>query len=250
LLLDEQANRYRSLDEWFQIPQGCRVAEAFASELMQLSERLTGNSLLQLGSCGNNSWLSALKYRRKFLVSPCVLSKRTALISSLTALPIERDSIDCIVAPLTLEAFSGVKNPLDEIDRVLKPMGYTIFFGFNPYSFWGAALRFGHVRCFGNADTMLTSSLSLRRMMLQRGYRQCALTSFYYIPPVTSESLIHKLEFFNEMGKMIWPFPAAFYCFIVQKYQHIAPNALVDLAADALIVQTSPLQAATKWIHE
>ncbi len=251
MLLDEQANKYRALDEWFQLPQGRRVAYAFSMELTQVSDQLNGNKLLQLGSCGENPWLSTLKFRHKHLVSPCAVTHKSLIISSLTTLPIERDSIDCVIAPLTLEAFSAGKNPLSEIDRVLKPMGYAIFFGINPWSFWGAALRMKRLACFGpGGDSTLTSSLAVRRMMLQRGYRQCALTSFYYIPPVTSEFLIQKLAFFNEMGKMVWPFPAAFYCFIAQKYQHCHPSLLAEVVNTGLVEPKSTLQAAGKWIHD
>ncbi len=50
-------------------------------------------------------------------------------------LPFKRDSIDCILAPLTLQCFNLNKNPIDEIDRVLKPMGYLVIFGTNPIVF-------------------------------------------------------------------------------------------------------------------
>jgi hypothetical protein len=251
LLLDEQAKKYRALDKWFKTPQGCRVADAFASELMQISEQLPKNgALLQLGSCGENTWLSAFQVRQTCVVSPFIIPQRASMVSSLSMLPIERDSVDCVIAPLTLEAFSGSKSPIDEIDRILKPMGYAIFFGINPFSFWGAALRWGHLDCFGPVTTILTSSLTIRRMMLIRGYRQCILSGFYYIPPVKNDFLIQKLEFFNEMGKMVSPFPAAFYCFIAQKYQHCHPSLLAETASNRLILSKSTLQAATKWAHE
>jgi len=245
LLLDEQANKYRALDDWFQLPQGRHVAQAFACELAHVSDQISGRKLLQLGSCGENLWLPELRFRHKCLISPCIVPHKSLIISSLAALPIERDSIDCVIAPLTFEAFAGSKNPLDEIDRILKPMGYAIFFGINPWSFWGAALRWGGLACFGHGSTAtLISSLAIRRMMLQRGYRQCALSSFYYIPPVTSEFLIQKLTFFNEMGKMVWPFPAAFYCFIAQKYEPCSPSLLTKLYKSALVVPKPTLQVA------
>ena len=127
LLLDEQANKYRELDRWFMTAQGSRVAHAFAAEILHISEQFCGENLLQLGSCGENLWLPPLKFRHKWLVTPCALPQKTSLISSLTMLPIQRDSVDCVIAPLTLEAFACDKNPIDEIDRVLKPMGYAIF---------------------------------------------------------------------------------------------------------------------------
>ena len=49
LLLDEQANKYRALDNWFITPQGNRVAHAFAAEIMHVSEQFSGEILLQLG---------------------------------------------------------------------------------------------------------------------------------------------------------------------------------------------------------
>ena len=239
------------LDNWFMSPQGTRVAHAFAAELLDVSHQFGGGNLLQLGGCGDNLWLPSLKFKNKWIVTPGSIPKKTSLTASFTRLPIERNSIDCVIAPLTLEAFSRDKNPMDEIDRILKPMGYAIFLGINPCSFWGAALYWQRLNFFGQGDVTLTSSYTVKHMMLARGYRQCALTSFYYIPPVASNFLIKKLAFFNEMGKMIWPFPSGFYCLIVQKYQHCSPSLLLDSVEDKLLMQQkSALQAISKWIHE
>ena len=228
MTFDDQMHKYQALDRWFETPQGLCVAKAFASELATVGDFFSGKQLLQLGHCGDNLWLPALNFRHKWFVTPGDGGGPKTLVASLNALPIERGSIDCVVAPLTLEAFGPDKNPLDEIDRILKPMGYVIFFGINPMSFWGAALRWGRLPCFGGVAGTLTSSLTLKSIMLQRGYTQCLHRTFYYIPPVVKEALIQKLSFFNEMGKMIWPFPAGFYCFIVQKYQPTTPSLLFD----------------------
>ena len=235
LNLDEQAIKYRAMEGWFKTPQGERVAHAFASELKEPSELFSGKRLLQLGTCGDSPWLSQLHFRHKWFATPYETSQKATLVTSLLALPIARSSIDCVIAPLTLEAFGRDKNPLDEIDRVLKPMGYVVFLGVNPCSFWGASLRWGGVDCFGESRGELCSSLSLKQAMLSRGYSQCMLSSFYYIPPVANKKLINHLEFFNEMGKMIWPFPAGFYCLIVQKYQPISPTLLFNQYNDDLL---------------
>lgn len=223
MVLDEQITKYQALDDWFRTPQGIRVAEAFTSELKRVNKFLSGKRLLQLGTCGHNEWLPSLRFRQKWLVSPSVSSKAVTFYSLLNMLPIDRNSVDCVLVPLTLEAFSEDKKPLDEIDRILKPMGYVIFFGINPWSFWGAALHWERLSCFARTPVSLRSSLSLKHAMLHRGYRQCVLNSFYYIPPIVNEKLIHKLEFLNEVGKMIWPYPAGFYFFIAQKYQPCQP---------------------------
>ncbi len=226
--LDDQRHKYQALDSWFKTPQGISVAKAFAAELAVVADCFSGNKLLQFGQCGNNLWLPSLNFRHKWFVTPDQEAVFRTVVSSLNALPFERSSVDCVVAPLTLDAFGPDKNPLDEIDRILKPMGYIIFFGVNPWSFWGGALRWGRVACFGGQSGIPLSSLKLKHAMLQRGYTQCLLRTFYYIPPVKNKCLIQKLAFFNEMGKMIWPFPAGFYCFIVQKYQPATPSFVFD----------------------
>ena len=235
LSLDEQKNKYRALDDWFKTPQGRYVGEAWAECLMSASDRLHGASLLQLGVCGENPWLAPLSYRRQWLLTPCVGTLNASLVVSLTRLPLDRNSIDCIIAPLTMEAFGRDKNPLDEIDRVLKPMGHVVFFGINPLSMWGLALRLGYLSCFGDCSGMLMSPLMLKQSLFERGYCQCLFDTFYYIPPLKHSSMIEGLAFLNEMGKMVAPSPSGFYCLIVQKMQYCQPSRLVQVKAPLLV---------------
>lgn len=246
LLLNEQFKLYSALDEWFNTPRGKHVAHAFTAELSHVQDQLKSKNLLQLGGCGENDWLKTLTFQNKWIVHPGPATQRVNIYASLTKIPLARDSIDCILAPLTMEAFARGKNPLDEIDRILKPMGYVVFLGINPFSFWGLSLRCGHLGCFGLTVRWPTSAFTLKRMMMQRGYRQCALMSFYYIPPVKSDFLIRKLTFINEMGKMLWPFPSAFYCLIMRKHQIcpftplIAPlRSAADVSSEDIPVPSS-----------
>jgi SAM-dependent methyltransferase len=225
LILLEQ-KKYEVLDEWFKSAQGRRVGDAFGEELKSISDHISGNKILQLGSFSDNSWLSSLIFRQKMLVSPSENIEQANIFALINNLPIEKNSIDCVLAPLTMEIFSRKdNNPLDEIDRVLKPHGYIIFFGINPCSFWGGAILFKMLPSFAKISVKLQSSLRLKHALLNRGYRQCFLSNFFYIPPVKDAGLINKMEFLNEMGKMIWPHPASFYCFIAQKYDPCAPFA-------------------------
>ena len=215
--MDEQKN-FSALHGWFLTQQGRDVATAFANELYaaQLGDR--GQCLLQLGNCGENAWLDGLPYRSKWIAHPGTLSDKSGVQSAMTAMPFDRESMDCIIAPLTIETCGYEKSPLNEIDRILKPMGYVVFFGINPWSFWGASLRWGRLSCFAHISSVFSSSLSLKHAMVSRGYSQCWLSSFYYLPPVGSEYWLRKLEFLNQMSKMIWPYPAGFYCLILQKH--------------------------------
>lgn len=225
IVLDfEQAIIYRSIDEWFYTPQGARVGVAFASEVAEVAKQISGNTLLQLGSFGQNLWLQHLNFRYSWVTTPFVCKNHVAMTASFMELPLDRDSVDCVVAPLCMEAFSKEKNPMDEIDRILKPMGHLILFGINPVSFWGGAFMLRRLVYFGSRKPRLTSSLKIKKDLINRGYEQCFHSSFYYIPPVHGAAMIRYMEVFNEMGKMIWPFPAGFYCLVMQKYQACRPR--------------------------
>lgn len=213
-------------------------------ELSHLGEFLYGETLLQLGSCADNPWLQKMHYSHKWLAMPYLNSSKTTVVTSFNQLPLDRNSVDCVVAPLTMEAFLGDKNPLDEIDRVLKPMGYTIFFGINPMSLWGLRLHLGKLPCFGSLSGHLRSVLLIKRAMLHRGYIQCYLSSFYYIPPIKNEKRLRHLEILNELGKMISPCPSGFYCLVVQKYQQHEPDLILDSVSHELLKTKPILQTA------
>ena len=226
LNLNHQKTKYRALDDWFATPQGQHVAALFAARLALVSEQVHGSRVLQLGVCGNNSWLQELNLHWQCVASPCLDAAHASLITALNTLPFARSSMDCVVAPFAMEAFGWQTNPLDEIDRILAPMGHVIFFGIQPFSWWGLAVRLGYLYELGVHATALVSPLLLQQSLLRRGYRQCSLDSLYYMPPLRDKAWIQRLAFLNEMGKMLTITPAGFYCLIMQKYQVCPPNAM------------------------
>lgn len=229
LSFQEQQNRFETLNQWFSSSLGQHVAQAFSRELAHLKNLLHGNILLQLGNCDNNQWLNCLRFQHKWLAAAWTEPHQTTFCSNFNQLPLDRDCIDCLIAPLTLEAFTA-KNPLDEIDRVLKPMGYVVFFGINPISLWGAWLKYSKNSCFGPLKGHTRSALTIKRAMLHRGYIQCHFNVFYYTPPLRNEKTRAKFELLNQISKMISLNPAGFYCLVMQKYveNHIPLSAVTD----------------------
>jgi hypothetical protein len=218
LPVEEQQTRFRMLEKWFLSESGSCVMQAFLDELKPIQDLMHGDTLLQFGSCGSRSFTHELRFSHKWTVTPYERGS-SSLITCFNQLPIDRDSIDCVIAPLILEAFSNKHNLINEIDRVLKPMGYVVFFGINPLSLWGLWLRISKNNCFGDPLLKPKSVLSVKLAMIHRGYVQCHLSSFYYIPPVRTKKWIDTLEIMNEVGKMISPVPSGFYCLVVQKQQ-------------------------------
>jgi len=219
LNLDEQRYKYRALDDWFRTPQGHHLGEAWTVQLAQCHTCLRGDRLLQIGLCGDNLWLDSLLFNQKYVFTPCSDAPKASFVGSPQALPFHRNSMDTILAPMTCEIFGRDSHPLDEIDRVLKPMGFAVFLGINPLSLWGMAQSLYGLPGFGRASIIPTSSLLLRRALRARGYHQEAFEAFYYVPPFQDELWIKKFLFLNDMGKLVSFFPAGFYCLVMQKYQ-------------------------------
>jgi SAM-dependent methyltransferase len=245
LLIAQQIKQYRMLNKWFQTPLGLFVAHEFAINLESVQEQLRGDTLVQLGSCGENIWLKKLDFDHKWIASPFNVPHKIHLESELNHLPLNRNSVDCVVAPLTLEPFNNSVSLIDEIDRVLNPMGFVVLMCINPWSLWGGAVKLGRLHCYRDHQVKMRTPFSLNRMFIQRGYRQISLNSFCYIPPINNAQWIKKLTFLDEIGKMLWPFPSGFYCYIAQKYQFITPNYSLRSLSQPISDYQSPLQPVT-----
>ncbi len=245
LLIDQQTKQYQALNTWFMSPLGLAVADEFARQLDQVKDYLKGDTLLQLGSCGKNQWLNSFAYNHKWLASPFTVNNEIQLECAFNQIPLNRNSVDCVLAPLILEPFGTSFTLIDEIDRILKPMGLIVLMNINPWSLWGAALKSGMLHCYHEKNVKMRTAFNLNRIFLQRGYRQCSLSNFCYIPPINNQSIIKKLSFFDEIGKMVWPFPSGFYCYIAQKYEPISP-ALIPLEVPQSVIKDykAPLQPA------
>ena len=213
------------LDDWFKTAQWSDIVEEFILQFDIYREKFSGDSLLQIGQFGNNQWLKYFNYRKTWITNS-VLGDRSNCVALPQYLPFDRNSMDCIIAPFVMELSANDEHCLDEIDRVLKPMGYVVFLNVNPFSLWGLTLKCMNLCGNVHHSYSLTSFFKLQNAMTTRGYQQCLLKHFYFIPPFMNKSLLHKLNFLNHMGKIIAPFPSGFYCLIMQKYQ---PDYLVEL---------------------
>jgi hypothetical protein len=217
LSIQEQSKRFAHLDKWFSSSHGKYVAKAIAEELSHVKDFLSGERLIQLGGSVDKTWLSELRFQHQSFVTPQIKSTAQSFASSMNQLPIDRECIDCIIAPFLIDGFVSKESVIDELDRILKPMGYIVFFGVNPISLWGLWLKFSGHNFFGPLKGFPKSVIALKCMMLQRGYSQSYCSEFYFIPPVRQKSTIKAFSFLNQVGKMISPTPSAFYCLVMQK---------------------------------
>lgn len=228
---------YQSLGDWLKTPLGEAVGYEFAKAVHSFENQLRGEVLIQIGGGERNPWLDHCNYKHTWIASPTALSVANEIRCSLSQLPIDRDAADAVALPLALEPHKDCQVLLDEVDRILKPMGFVIIFGINPWSLWGASVKAGVLSGFHSSNLSLHTPYGLSRLLLNKGYRQCALTHFCYLPPLKNPAYLHRLEFLNVVGSMLWPFPSGFYCMIFQKYEpahpHLIPVSAAIAAKDA-----------------
>lgn len=214
---------FQAVENWFFTDQASFVSAAFIEQLKKCNDIITnmhGENLLQIGVAGEHKWLSLFNYKKKWLVSPCTSSpsQSISLFCFPKFLPFDEASMDCIIAPLSLEPYTWQEHPLDEIDRILKPMGYVVILGLSAISLWNIALRLEKLPYLSKDLINPMSIFKLKNALLHRGYSLSYLEPFFYIPPIKNKIWLKRLEIFNELGKIISPCPGGFYCMIVQKY--------------------------------
>lgn len=230
MVLEAQAIRYRAFNDWIDSSLGTSIATALSDQLAQQACLLTGEVALQLGSFGQNHWLRTVSCKRLYFITPYFQHHFNACIASMHLLPIAPQHVHCVIAPFSMEIFQHKQFILQEIDRVLKPMGFAVFLGINPISLWGMALKWGKLSCLGAIPTKLTSSFSIKRWLLAEGYQCYWQQGFYYVPPIANARMRRYFVFLNEMGKIASPLPANFYCLIMQKTAPCTTGLIYDVS--------------------
>ncbi len=228
--LDEQSHRYRALSHWLDTPQGRGVGLAFATLLLNFKPPSKNAACLVLGMPAKTS------FQNTWCCTPCLDEKNATLIASFEQLPLMRNSVDLLVVPFMLEAFGQQTPPLDELDRVLSPMGQVVFWGINPMSLWGVALRAHRLGALGHARFLPRSPFRLKRAFLNRGYQQKRFELFHYVPPFQSEYWLQRTLFLNQVGKLMPILPAGFYCLVMQKYEAAPLNPARSASTDAVFL--------------
>ena len=101
------------------------------------------------------------------------------------------------------------------MSRCVAPGGHMLFLGVNPCSMWGLPRLFRKESQFSIWQSHLFSAFKLRRYLNDMSLSIQQVERFYFSPPfVESERL---MDVFDQIGKMILPFPAGFYLLLAKK---------------------------------
>ena len=142
-----------AVQEWLETPLGDALLAAESRIVEEALDGIFGEQCLQLGLWGEaQTFLKHSRTQRKCLIDEGVgaassivgaASSRDQHEASLSAigqfhrLPIDNDSVDCVLLPHVLDYSDRPHAILREVDRVLTAHGHLAILGFKPGGFWG-----------------------------------------------------------------------------------------------------------------
>lgn len=209
-------NRIGSLSQWFETPLGAyllqREHQFFDNEVADLF----GFNALQFGLPEHEF----LRANRMPLRATVAVDGPVKLRGDICDLPIATASVDLVVLPHTLEFSQNPHQVLREVQRVLRPEGRVVLSGFNPWSLWGVARRFG-----ADADVypwcgQFISLPRIKDWMALLGFEVAAGRMAAYRPPCQGEKWLRRLQFMELAGDRWWPFAGGVYFLHAVKRVH------------------------------
>jgi len=127
-----------SVEQWLQTPLGAALLRQEARVVEEAFDGIFGEQCLQLGMWGDErTFLRFARTQRSALISEANGDRTPAAIGELHQLPVQDDSVDCVLLPHTLDYSDRPHAILREADRVLTSHGHMVILGFKPGGLWG-----------------------------------------------------------------------------------------------------------------
>ena len=210
---------YIRMDHWFKTIAGQRLQTEIETCLAQVDLGYLNKQFLQIGSLGENLWLSNLPFKHKWLMN-LYESRGSDVVGWTSQLPFPKDSIEVVFAPFLFEFGMDPWSIVSELDRVVESMGYVIIVGLNPLAMWKSSrllTRKSHYKWYQAFKGY--SYWSVKAMFRSLGYEQTNAQFFYYIPPVKTKRFLDYYNLVNHFAKLIAPYPPSFFMLTMQKRQ-------------------------------
>ncbi len=217
--------REARLNEWYRSSLGQQL---LATERQQVRAAVgTGYLpfLVQLDSGAHEALISTrgLHFKTNLVIArsesrcagPCVQSE-------LEYLPLQPESVDCMVIHHALEYAPAPHRVLREAVQALRPGGQIILLGFNPYGFWGMRRWFAPWR--RRYQPWEGNFLSPGRLTDWCRLLDCEITErryYYHWPPFTRASLKQRASRLNRLVRTLFPVLGGGYMLVARKQQLI-----------------------------
>lgn len=217
-------------EHWLSQTFGNHVLEAERQFLPPLLADCYGKHSLLIGVPHQHSLLKYSAIQHQVLLTPLLSKKNNGLQlveSEFNELPFASGSIDLVLLPHTLEYLDNPRKLLAEACRVVKPEGYLIVFGFNPYSLWGLKKKLmkNHTTPWKNN---FIPARHIKKWLTLADFELVKQDTLLFRPPLPHhETLFQKLKIMEWMGHKLWsPFGGVYMLMAQAKVIPLTPIKL------------------------
>ena len=193
-------------DHWLTQCLGARVLEAEREHLPSLLTDCYGKHALLIGVPKQSALLKFSAIHHQVLVSPLVNKNNSirAIEGEFDELPIGSASIDLVLLPHTLEYIPNPRQVLSEACRVVKPEGYIIIFGFNPYSLWGIKKYLTKQQATPWTGDFISAG-NIKKWLELADFKMVKRHKMLFRPPIQHhKGLYQKMKFMEWLGSKCW----------------------------------------------
>lgn len=217
-VLPDDRDGLNGLRQWFSSAPGIAVATLEQRLAREMLADLFGYHIVQIGDPNPTFLLEHSRISHRVVIATSSRDESlTSLIASPDRLPVERNSIDVIVLPHTLDLASNAHGVLREAERVLIGDGYVVIFGFNPWSTFGVWRRALGWRGRPPWSGRFLSITRLKDWLGLLGFDIERIERASYRPPLMSSRWHQRLELLERLGTHFWPLFGNFYVVLARK---------------------------------
>lgn len=217
----ESKDVFKRLNEWYFTSPGKALGKAEKICLDKILSGIVGDYLLELGAFVDISSLSINGIQNSIYLAAEIdpdSPKEIFVCGNHYELPFFNDTIDAVLATHLIEFVDNPYLALEEIFHTLVPSGKLIIIGFNPYSLWGLSKLIkgkglGSIPWCGR----FVNSWRLRSWLLQLGFSILEYKTFYFRPPLKNSFFLKCCNFFEKLGKFIFPYFGGCYVLVAEK---------------------------------
>lgn len=133
------------------------------------------------------------------------------VVGNAEAMPFKSNVFDGVLGVTALCFISDAETAVVEINRVMKKGGLVILGELNRFSYWALLRRIKGL--FKKSSYRGASFFGLKRvqgLLQESGFRDLKWSSCIYFPPVSLQFFLNRYNFFEAIGKLLFPKNGAF----------------------------------------